>query len=104
MIRNNRGSQSIEMLFVLPLILMLFFMVVEMGFIMYDFVAVSYTANHYRLPPKAATQDIRDSGQTTYAPDHRGHNIGINASANPGPSETTAVGARLLNKNSTGDR
>lgn len=96
MIRNNRGSQSIEMLFVLPLILMLFFMVVEMGFIMYDFVAVNYIANSMAVQAATQgcfTQDIRDSGANyirTWTTG--GHNIGINASATiPAPSENTAV-------------
>lgn len=44
MIRSRRGSQTIEMLFVLPVLLMLFFMTVEMGFLMYDFVTVNYAA------------------------------------------------------------
>jgi len=43
-IRSRRGSQTVEMLFVLPVLLMLFFMTVEMGFVMYDFVTVNYAA------------------------------------------------------------
>lgn len=42
--RCTRGSQTIEMLFVLPLLLMVFFMIIEMGFVMYNFVTVNYTA------------------------------------------------------------
>lgn len=43
-LRCQHGSQTVEMLFVLPVLLMMFFMTVEMGFVMYDFVAVNYAA------------------------------------------------------------
>lgn len=44
LMRDRRGSPSLEALFVLPVILMLFFMIVETGFIMYDWTTVNYAA------------------------------------------------------------
>lgn len=44
LMRDRRGSPSLEALFVLPVILMLFFMIVETGFIMYDWATVNYAA------------------------------------------------------------
>lgn len=44
LMRDGRGSPSLEALFVLPVILMLFFMIVETGFIMYDWATVNYAA------------------------------------------------------------
>ncbi|MFZ5632665.1 MAG: TadE/TadG family type IV pilus assembly protein [Bacillota bacterium] len=44
LMRDGRGSPSLEALFVLPVILMLFFMVVETGFIMCDWATVNYAA------------------------------------------------------------
>lgn len=41
-IRGKRGSPSIEMLLVLPLLIMMLFLIVEMGLVMYDFVTVNY--------------------------------------------------------------
>jgi Flp pilus assembly protein TadG len=43
-LKNERGSQFIELLIVMPFLLMIFFMIVEMGFVMYDFVTVNYAA------------------------------------------------------------
>lgn len=42
--RNQKGQTFVEVLFVLPLLLFLFTIIVEMGFIMYDFAVINYTA------------------------------------------------------------
>lgn len=44
LVRDRRGSQFLETLFVLPVVFMLFFMVFETGFIMYDWASVNYAA------------------------------------------------------------
>ena len=54
LLSNQKGSQSVEMLIVLPLLLMMFFMIVEMGLVMYDFVSVNYVANSMAV--QAATR------------------------------------------------
>lgn len=57
-LKNERGSQFIELLIVLPFLLMIFFMIVEMGFVMYDFVTVNYAAT------TAAAEAARAGGFT----------------------------------------
>lgn len=42
---DKRGQAFIEMLFVLPLLLLIFFVIMEMGFVMYDFAVVNYAAS-----------------------------------------------------------
>lgn len=44
-VRGKRGSPSIEMLLVLPLLVMMLFLIIEMGLVMYDFVTVNYAAS-----------------------------------------------------------
>ena len=41
-LKNQKGSSFVEMLFVFPLILMLFIFIIEMGFLMYDWAVISY--------------------------------------------------------------
>lgn len=43
--KNNHGSFSIEALFVLPALLMLFFFIIEMGFVMYNWAVVNHAAS-----------------------------------------------------------
>jgi len=43
--KDCRGSVSIEALFVLPLLLMLFFFIIEMGFVMYNWAVVNHAAS-----------------------------------------------------------
>jgi Flp pilus assembly protein TadG len=43
--KDCRGSVSIEALFVLPVLLMLFFFIIEMGFVMYNWAVVNHAAS-----------------------------------------------------------
>lgn len=43
--KNSIGSFSIEALFVLPALLMLFFFIIEMGFVMYNWAVVNHAAS-----------------------------------------------------------
>lgn len=45
MIRNRKGSYSLEALFNLPVFLMLFLLIFETGFLMYDWSVVNYAAS-----------------------------------------------------------
>ena len=45
MIRDKRGSYSLEALFNLPVFIMLFFLIFETGFLMYDWAVVNYAAS-----------------------------------------------------------
>ncbi|RKO66401.1 TadE/TadG family type IV pilus assembly protein [Desulfofundulus salinus] len=43
--KDSRGSVSIEALFIVAVLLMLFFFIVEMGFLMYDWAVVNHAAS-----------------------------------------------------------
>ncbi len=43
--KNIKGQAFIEMLFVLPLFLLIFVVIIEMGFVMYDYAVINYAAS-----------------------------------------------------------
>lgn len=43
--KDSRGSVSIEALFIVAILLMLFFFIVEMGFLMYDWAVINHAAS-----------------------------------------------------------
>jgi len=93
--KNQKGSQSIEMLIVLPLLLMMFFMIVEMGFVMYDFVSVNYVANSMAV--QAATTgeftDVIKTSGANYLRDWTvgGKNLNVSYAQSPLQQQGTIV-------------
>ncbi|NLX02679.1 MAG: hypothetical protein GXY40_09150 [Syntrophomonadaceae bacterium] len=57
--KNKRGQAFIELLLVLPLFLLIFAVIIEMGFIMYDFAVIHYAAS------TAAVEAARQGDFTT---------------------------------------
>lgn len=67
MLKNERGQAFIEMLFVLPLLLMLAFFIIEMGFVMYDLAVVNYAASSAAVEAARQGQFTTETGERTMA-------------------------------------
>ncbi|MGI5922115.1 MAG: TadE/TadG family type IV pilus assembly protein [Syntrophomonadaceae bacterium] len=67
MLKNERGQAFIEMLFVLPLFLMLAFFIIEMGFVMYDLAVINYAASSTAVEAARQGQFTTATGDRTMA-------------------------------------
>jgi len=95
--KDCRGSVSIEALFVLPVLLMLFFFIIEMGFVMYNWAVVNHAASAAAVEAAMTGRFSTDIRQATaehiqnWTTD--GQNMGLNAM---GTSPPGSVGANTI--------